>query len=247
MKTATIFALLGAAGLAYADEPNKAPSRSETTPTKPQQVTDLLKDRAGTWQCKGTAYMPDGSSMTLTGTNTAKADLNGFWIHDHIVLTGKPSTNAPDATKPPAGAQNAPGAGPSDGTATTKPSDTDAMKAGPSTDSAMSAKGTDSQKTGMRMGPMNLTIDQYTTYDAKDGKWRRVSIDSFGGQMVGTADATGDQKTQQFTLDATGPMGPMQMREKLDASDPKVVTILGERSLDQGKTWDKDYEVTCKK
>jgi hypothetical protein len=227
MRTKLIIALLGTAGLAAADEPKQ----SNEPPTKPQQVTDMLKSRTGTWQCKGTGYMPDGSTMKLTGTNTAKADLNGFWIHDHITVTAKPGTESK-----------------SGGTETTQPSDTDTGKPTPGTDSATSGRATEgTAKHGMRTSPTNLTIDQFTTYDAQQNKWRRVSVDSYGGQAVGTADTTGDNKSQEFTLDASGPMGPTQMREKTDMTDAKTVTITGERSLDQGKTWNKDYQVTCTK
>src|SRR5262245_757500 len=37
------------------------------------------------------------------------------------------------------------------------------------------------------MDQLPFQMDVYATYDGKQGKWRRVGVDSLGGQMVGSA------------------------------------------------------------
>lgn len=99
---------------------------------------------------------------------------------------------------------------------------------------------------GMKMGVMKMTT--FTTFDAPSKKWRRVGFDNFGGQMVGTADATPMGKPMTFNLDTLGPMGAGQFRDHIDASDLKAgLKAWGEMSTDKGKTWTKVYEMTCKK
>jgi hypothetical protein len=88
--------------------------------------------------------------------------------------------------------------------------------------------------------------EAYTTYDGKAKQWRRVVVDSLGGQMTGTSTATSETKLD-FALDTISPMGPMMLKEHVDMTDPKAPKIATERSMDHGKTWQNDYALTCAK
>ena len=99
---------------------------------------------------------------------------------------------------------------------------------------------------GMKMGVFKMAT--YTTFDAASKKWRRIALDNWGGQMVGTADAIPVGQPMVFNLDTLGPMGASQFRDHSDPSDPKVGTkVWGEMSSNKGKSWDKVYEMVCKK
>ena len=93
-------------------------------------------------------------------------------------------------------------------------------------------------------GPVAMKLLTYTTYDTSAKKWRRVSFDNLGGQMVGTADAQG----ATFNLDMIGPLGGGQFRDHTDPFDPRTgLHVWGEMSRDKGKSWTKVYDMTCKK
>lgn len=94
-------------------------------------------------------------------------------------------------------------------------------------------------------GAMKWKMQSFTTYDATAKKWRRVSVNNMGGYMVGTSDGLKDGKLS-WTLDMFGPM-PGMFRDHLDVTDPKAPKAWGELSVDKGKTWNKMYEITCKK
>jgi hypothetical protein len=65
--------------------------------------------------------------------------------------------------------------------------------------------------------------------------------------MMGTSDGPKDGKMTMMA-DTYGPWGQGMMREVHDASDMKAgVKMNGEMSMDKGKTWNKVYEMTCKK
>lgn len=99
---------------------------------------------------------------------------------------------------------------------------------------------------GMKMGAFKMAT--YTTFDAASKKWRRVGLDNWGGQMVGTADAAPIGQPMVFNLDTLGPMGAGQFRDHTDPSDLKAgLKVWGEMSSDKGKTWVKVYEMVCKK
>lgn len=96
-------------------------------------------------------------------------------------------------------------------------------------------------------GKMTYKMEAYTTYDATAKKWRRVSVDSYGMQMTGTSDGMKDMK-MDFNSDTISPMGASMFKDHVDASDAKAgVKVAGEMSMDKGKTWNKVYEMTCKK
>lgn len=96
-------------------------------------------------------------------------------------------------------------------------------------------------------GKMPFKMVSYTTYDAGSKKWRRVGIDNWGGQMVGTSDGMKDGK-MVWNMDMMGPMGAGMFRDSVDTTDAKAgVKFMGEMSMDKGKSWNKAYEMTCKK
>ena len=97
-----------------------------------------------------------------------------------------------------------------------------------------------------KMAGLPFKFDAYSTYDGQLKKWRRVAISSLGGQLVGTSDGVKDMK-MDFTMEVAGMMGPMMLLEHVDLSDAKAPRLWTERTLDKGKTWQKDYELVCKK
>ncbi len=93
------------------------------------------------------------------------------------------------------------------------------------------------------LGRTSYAFESFTTLDKTDKKWHRVLVDSVGGYLVGVSNGPSQGKLE-FELDGSGPLGPTKFREHLDTT---TNVTWGERSLDQGKTWIKDYEVTCKR
>ena len=92
-----------------------------------------------------------------------------------------------------------------------------------------------------------FTMTTYTTFDAGSNKWRRVAVDSMGNSYVGTSDGMKDKKLD-WNLDVIGPMGGSMFRDHVDTTDAKVgVKLSGDLSMDKGKTWNKVYEMVCKK
>ena len=102
------------------------------------------------------------------------------------------------------------------------------------------------QFTGAMPALGKFAFESFTTFDVQDKKWHRMMMDSIGGYMVGTSSGPVKGKTD-YELSGSGPMGTLRFRDHVDASDPKVVKSVGERSIDQGKTWQKDYELACTK
>ncbi|MBX3154493.1 MAG: DUF1579 family protein [Deltaproteobacteria bacterium] len=98
-----------------------------------------------------------------------------------------------------------------------------------------------------KSGPMKFNMQSYMTFDAASKKWRRVSVDSMGTSMVGTADASKDGK-MSWTFETQGPMGAGTFKDEVDASDlKKGLKLAGKMSMDKGKTWMPVYEMTCTK
>jgi hypothetical protein len=97
-------------------------------------------------------------------------------------------------------------------------------------------------------GKNTFKMMSFTTYDATSKKWRRVAVDNWGGQMVGTSDGMKDGK-MDWNSDTISPMGAGMFRDHVDATDAAKtgVKFWGEMSMDKGKTWNKVYEMSCKK
>ena len=97
-----------------------------------------------------------------------------------------------------------------------------------------------------KMGKMPFHFESYTTVDSKK-QWHRVMAESGGGMSVGSSDGPKDNK-MDWTLDSQGPMGAGKFKDHVDWSDMKAgVKAWGEMSMDGGKTFNKVYEMTCKK
>jgi hypothetical protein len=88
----------------------------------------------------------------------------------------------------------------------------------------------------------NVKMEAYMTAEA--GKWRRVAIDSFGGNTFGTSDGMKDGK-MDWQLETNS--GELE-KAHLDASDlKKGLHVWSEHSFDKGKTWGNGPDMTCKK
>lgn len=100
-------------------------------------------------------------------------------------------------------------------------------------------------KVGPAAKPIKLKYESFATFDSR--KWRRVLVDNRGAQVIGTSDGVKDGKLD-WNLDALAGSAPaVQVRDHVDAVDPKALKLSGERSSDKGKTWTKVYELACKK
>ena len=94
---------------------------------------------------------------------------------------------------------------------------------------------------------MAFAFEAYSTFDSSSKKWRAIFVDNMGGQMIGTSDGMKDGKmdTMSDTMDARG---KGQFKDHADMTDLKQgVHMWGEDSHDGGKTWNKVYDMTCKK
>jgi len=100
-------------------------------------------------------------------------------------------------------------------------------------------------KVGPAAKATKLKYESFITYDSR--KWRRVLVDNRGTQVIGTSDGIKNGRLD-WNLDALAGSGPaVQLRDHLDASDPKALKLAGEQSTDKGKSWTKVYELTCKR
>lgn len=94
---------------------------------------------------------------------------------------------------------------------------------------------------------MKFKMESYATYDGNTKKWRMISVMNDGGSMMGWSDGMKDGK-MDITSEAYSMMGTGTFKEHIDMSDLKAgVKMWGEMSMDKGKTWNKVYEMTCKK
>lgn len=97
-------------------------------------------------------------------------------------------------------------------------------------------------------GPAPFKGTMYTTYDATAKKWIRVSVDNMGGSETATSMGPKDNKFV-WEGDARSPMPGMtamktRTTEEVSAKETK---LLGEGSMDGGKTWVMAWEADCKK
>ena len=98
-----------------------------------------------------------------------------------------------------------------------------------------------------KMGKMPFHFEEFTTVDSASKQWRRVMVESGGGQNIGTSTGPKDNK-MDWELATTGAMGAGMFKDHEDWSDLKAgFKSWGEMSMDKGKTWTKVYEQTCKK
>jgi hypothetical protein len=97
-----------------------------------------------------------------------------------------------------------------------------------------------------KMGSTPFHFESYTTFDAASKKWHRIMAEVGGGYSTGDAASTTPGK-MDFELASHGMMGDAMFKDHIDATDPKAVKAMGEMSMDKGKTYNKVYDMTCKK
>jgi hypothetical protein len=94
---------------------------------------------------------------------------------------------------------------------------------------------------------MKFKMESYATFDAPTKKWRTVSMDNMGGQMMTTGDAMKDGKSEAAG-EMVSMMGKGQIKDHMDMSDAKKgAHMWGEGSKDNGKSWSPMYDMICKK
>ncbi len=102
------------------------------------------------------------------------------------------------------------------------------------------------QKTKENATPFKARM--YRTYDADAKKWTNTLLATApGGPLtMTTTDAMGGQVTWSGSFSMQGHSFTEKSHEEPDAKT-KSVHIWGEFSMDGGKTFNKDYDITCKK
>ena len=88
-----------------------------------------------------------------------------------------------------------------------------------------------------------LQLDEYRTYDPVAKQWTRIQLASSTGHVISTSlGEKGGTWTWEGT--ATSPLGTQQLRDYEQLGD-RQLKLWGEALL--GGTWQKLYEVTCKR
>ena len=102
------------------------------------------------------------------------------------------------------------------------------------------------QKTKENATPFKARM--YRTYDADAKKWTNTMLATApGGPLtMTTTDTMGGQVTWSGSFSMQGHAFTEKSHEEPDAKT-KSVHIWGEFSMDGGKTFNKDYDITCKK
>lgn len=240
--TSIIFGLVAMSNIAVAGDPPKAPPAN---PAKPDMAKPAAK--------------PEAAKPDMAKPDMAKPDM------------AKPAAK-PEAAKPDTAKADPAKAGEAPKMAMPKPPQelADMAKSmsgtwkctgkalGEDMKTMQDMKGTAKPKLAMngywlqlsyeaKMGKMPYRFESYITVDAASHQWRRVMVDGFGGQSVGTSTGPKDNK-MDWNLESTGPMGASMFRDHEDWSDLKAgYKTWGEMSMDKGKTWVKVYEQICKK
>ncbi|MEZ4363611.1 MAG: hypothetical protein R3B48_25770 [Kofleriaceae bacterium] len=96
------------------------------------------------------------------------------------------------------------------------------------------------------IGGGKYKFEAFTTFDARTNKWHRVMVDNMGGQELAVSDGPKDGITQ-WDAKSRSIIGEGMGRHHEDRSDPKVLKMWGEYSVDNGRTWMKAYEASCKR
>jgi hypothetical protein len=89
-------------------------------------------------------------------------------------------------------------------------------------------------------------VNEYSSFDATTKKWKRLMIDNMGGHEISESSGMTDNK-MVWDGAATGMGMTMKSRHTETIVGPKEMKMLGEYSMDNGKTFQKAYDVTCKK
>jgi hypothetical protein len=85
----------------------------------------------------------------------------------------------------------------------------------------------------------------YTTYDAAKKQWFRTMVNGHGGHSTAWGTQTGT--TTKWEGDARWNGTDTKVRDTEEMVSPKEMHVVGEYSKDNGKTWSKDHDATCKK
>lgn len=223
--TSIIFGLVAMSNIAVAGDPPKAP------PAKP----DMAKPAA-----KPDMAKPDMAKPDMAKPDMAKPDMAKPGDGAKMAMP-KPPQELADMAKSMSGTWKCTG-----------------KALGEDMKTMQDMKGTAKPKLAMdgywlqvsyeaKMGKMPYRFESFSTVDAASHQWRRVMVDGFGGQSVGTSSGPKDNK-MDWNLESTGPMGVSMFRDHEDWSDLKAgYKTWGEMSMDKGKTWVKVYEQICKK
>lgn len=94
-------------------------------------------------------------------------------------------------------------------------------------------------------GNHKLQLETYTTYDTGSKKWKRLMVDNSGSWTRGESSGAKNGKTDWEMVSYT-PMGEGKFRDH-EENVAGGVKMWGEVSPDNGTTWIKVYEMTCKK
>ena len=97
--------------------------------------------------------------------------------------------------------------------------------------------------TAGKLPPLHMTF--LTTYDAGAKKWYRTTVNSVGGH--GTHWGTQADKKMSFEGDVHTMGHDAKTRQSEELVSAKESHETGEYSLDGGKTWKPDHDITCKK
>jgi hypothetical protein len=96
------------------------------------------------------------------------------------------------------------------------------------------------------MGKEPFHLETFTTFDPASKKWKRVMVETGGGWSSGESAGLTNGKVD-WELTSHSPMGDSMFRDHAEV-DPKAGTkMMGEFSIDKGKSWTTVYEMTCKK
>jgi hypothetical protein len=99
-----------------------------------------------------------------------------------------------------------------------------------------------------KMGKDLFTFEQFTSFDPSTKKWKRMMMDNSGGWASGDSAGLKDGKVDWEMMMHSPMMGDAMFRDHEDFTDAKAgAKFWGEVSMDKGKTWNKVYEMTCKK
>jgi hypothetical protein len=94
-----------------------------------------------------------------------------------------------------------------------------------------------------RKGGIKYT--SYTTLDEKTGRWHRVLVDNAGGyETVESAGGTTGKVDWEGV--SRGPRGTAKTKHHEEMVSAKEVKMWGELTTDDGASWQKSYDVTCK-
>jgi hypothetical protein len=102
------------------------------------------------------------------------------------------------------------------------------------------------------MGKETYKFTGYTTYNAVEKKWYRVMVDNMGSIETNTSAGLTAGKIvwegeSRMGISMPGmPSNVTRSRHTEELTD-KAIHMLGEMSMDGGKTWIKAYDANCKK